>query len=547
VLLPSCKEDRIEEADAANEEVNSLAQSIMVHSNQDPIGALNILDSIENKKLLPQWRADRLRFNIYLNDSLFYINEATALVEKDLADSSLKVSQDVRLQMFLDAAHCRVTLGDYPRAMIHAIRGQRYAAEYGDLKMEAVFKVINGASQHMLGSYNKAWPTLESGVKYLEQHCDDKKSLGLLSFAYGQQMNSAWTTHTDVAIRVGLKRDSVINLIESYNIDPFYVDRERGFLYSKLADMYAKFKDTATAAEYCRKYYATRFANTLRGKQAILNYYQTIGDDENLIKRYNESKNYWNHKDTLCNRFITQLAMISGAYERQGDYKEALRYGKKSRRVTALLQKRQRAEEDELDIMLAKAANDKLDVEKGRTRQFVKAALLALFIALAFFIVAILIYINRRSLKKEHDALASDLNKHIEEQKLQEEQKQLKEAAQSEKIKDKVIEFNRLIDEDKVYLNSDLSRPMLEQMLGVNKNTFSLILKEVIGEEGNLSDFIAKKRIEYALQLMHDDPDLDMEDVATKAGFYTMRSFRRHFKEKMGMSPTEYRQTNSNG
>jgi len=143
--------------------------------------------------------------------------------------------------------------------------------------------------------------------------------------------------------------------------------------------------------------------------------------------------------------------------------------------------------------------------------------------------------------------LASDLNKHIEEQKLQEEQKQLKEAAQSEKIKDKVIEFNRLIDEDKVYLNSDLSRPMLEQMLGVNKNTFSLILKEVIGEEGNLSDFIAKKRIEYALQLMHDDPDLDMEDVATKAGFYTMRSFRRHFKEKMGMSPTEYRQTNSNG
>jgi len=66
VLLPSCKEDRIEEADAANEEVNSLAQSIMVHSNQDPIGALNILDSIENKKLLPQWRADRLRFNIYL-------------------------------------------------------------------------------------------------------------------------------------------------------------------------------------------------------------------------------------------------------------------------------------------------------------------------------------------------------------------------------------------------------------------------------------------------------------------------------------------------
>jgi len=285
----------------------------------------------------------------------------------------------------------------------------------------------------------------------------------------------------------------------------------------------------------------------VRGKQAILNYYHTIGDDENLIKRYEESTNYWDHKDTLCNRFITQLSMISGAYERQGNYKEALRYGKKSRAVTALLQKRQRSEEDELDLLITKAASDKLDVEKGRTQQFVKAALLALLIAVVFFIIALVIYFKRRSLKKEHEALESDFNKHIEVERQQEEQKQMKEAAMSEKVHEKVVEFNRIMDEEQAFLNSDLSRPMLEQMLGVNKNTFSLILKEVIGDEGNLSDFIAKKRIEYAVQLMHDEPTLSIEEVAQRSGFYTMRSFRRHFKEKTGMSPTEYRQSNSNG
>ncbi|MCD8263284.1 MAG: helix-turn-helix domain-containing protein [Tannerellaceae bacterium] len=53
--------------------------------------------------------------------------------------------------------------------------------------------------------------------------------------------------------------------------------------------------------------------------------------------------------------------------------------------------------------------------------------------------------------------------------------------------------------------------------------------------------YINSLRLDEALTLMNEYPELPMEVIAEKAGFGSSRSFYRHFYKRFGISPTAYR------
>ena len=76
--------------------------------------------------------------------------------------------------------------------------------------------------------------------------------------------------------------------------------------------------------------------------------------------------------------------------------------------------------------------------------------------------------------------------------------------------------------------------------MGVDKNRFAYILKKY--GQGNLSSFLNNMRLEYAVGLLKDEPELSINDVASKSALPSSSTFFRLFKEKYGVSPKKFRE-----
>ena len=76
-------------------------------------------------------------------------------------------------------------------------------------------------------------------------------------------------------------------------------------------------------------------------------------------------------------------------------------------------------------------------------------------------------------------------------------------------------------------------------------NTNRLYVSQAINDDMHMSfsEYINHKRISYAIQLMQNNPQLNMTEVAAASGFSTDNSFYRNFKAFTGKTPKEATQS----
>ena len=84
----------------------------------------------------------------------------------------------------------------------------------------------------------------------------------------------------------------------------------------------------------------------------------------------------------------------------------------------------------------------------------------------------------------------------------------------------------------------DLSQSAMARLAGVNKDYFSRLFHSITGM--NYSKWLNTVRLEKATELLAD-PDMSLTEVAMHAGFQSISSFNRVFREEKGMSPRKYR------
>ncbi len=101
--------------------------------------------------------------------------------------------------------------------------------------------------------------------------------------------------------------------------------------------------------------------------------------------------------------------------------------------------------------------------------------------------------------------------------------------------------IQQLMDAERLYQRSDLKVSDLASALGVSARTVSDSIKSVNG--CSFSYFVNKYRINYAQQLMRQQPDIKMTEVYIKSGFANETSFYRTFKTMTGLTPKEWAQT----
>ena len=72
----------------------------------------------------------------------------------------------------------------------------------------------------------------------------------------------------------------------------------------------------------------------------------------------------------------------------------------------------------------------------------------------------------------------------------------------------------------------------------LSRSYASALFKKETGEK--FSDYLQRVRIEKSCGLLRDS-SLSIQETAERTGFFDAAHFSRVFKEKMGMSPMEYR------
>ena len=98
-----------------------------------------------------------------------------------------------------------------------------------------------------------------------------------------------------------------------------------------------------------------------------------------------------------------------------------------------------------------------------------------------------------------------------------------------------------LMDEERLFLDPDLTLNKLSLRLRIHYNHLSRIINERFGLSYN--DFINKYRIEAARKKLTspEEKENTILDVAYSTGFYSKSVFNAAFKKFTGMTPTEYR------
>lgn len=95
-----------------------------------------------------------------------------------------------------------------------------------------------------------------------------------------------------------------------------------------------------------------------------------------------------------------------------------------------------------------------------------------------------------------------------------------------------------LVKGEKLYLEDHFTMSDLVKRMNTNKAYLSEVISN--SEFGSFYQLINTLRVEYAIGLLGEDPNLKMEQVALASGFSSGSAFSQVFKRIKGVSPSEY-------
>ena len=104
-------------------------------------------------------------------------------------------------------------------------------------------------------------------------------------------------------------------------------------------------------------------------------------------------------------------------------------------------------------------------------------------------------------------------------------------------LRDRIEE---LMNSEQLFLNPHLKLNDLVLQLGTNRNYVYQAINVEMGV--SFAEYVNRKRVDYAADLLVSQPQLSNSEVATRSGFATPVSYYRHFKNFKGCSPNDFRQ-----
>lgn len=258
-------------------------------------------------------------------------------------------------------------------------------------------------------------------------------------------------------------------------------------------------------------------------------------------------------RDFMISIFDKEIyAWISRAYEEMGDFSRSLEYYKKytqaqlaliseqKEREFAILDLRNRVNEEE-----RKNASQALELAKrGRT------IVILVSVGGMFLLICVggLIYHSRKV--REYEGVVKRYLENSRSERLLREQletalrqrpEQRTAGLDEERQTELYIRLEKMMKEDRLYRDSSLSLGKAAELLTTNRTYLSQVVNERSGK--SFSGYVSEWRLNEAVELLSDSSNSDsLKEIGSKVGFTSPSNFYTLFRNKVGVSPSVFRE-----
>ena len=240
--------------------------------------------------------------------------------------------------------------------------------------------------------------------------------------------------------------------------------------------------------------------------------------------------------DTLCTDYAIVLQDRADAARARGQYQQAISYlDRCSKLKDELNEKRHQTEAQEYAARYHAMEQDlKLQEQKARSarKDYIIAIISVITLIVAIF--AFLAFRQRRSIVEKNRALVRIID----------ELNAARETSRPEAFKPDREQFDLIdgtIRSEKLYTNAKLQRQDIVERFGISRHALNDLFT-AFADGQSFPGYINNLRMQDAIRLMQEEPELPISDIAEAVGF-TPATFREQFKRQFGMTPTEYRQS----
>lgn len=368
-----------------------------------------------------------------------------------------------------------------------------------------------------------------------------------------QVVDELWTERNNIAdLPQSFQKDSVKyrNELEAY--------RMQALAYTAYA--YSKANDRRSAMAYLKKYMDSPLALTTDGLRLIVYVYAELGRYDEMIRIYDKI-DATRGSDTINESYCAELKNRSKAAVAKGNEKAARIYLQRALNIADSVSLRTNSSQMARNAALYRVNEEQLKASASKAETEVMK-IISLFVLILFIILllfTILQFRQKKLISLKNQKLASnieDLFEYKEKYDLlksafrqkpeQTDSPQPQEASEKDDDLRLFEEIDAMIRNEKLYLATEFQRQVLVDKLHADRNRIGRAIREYSGF-ANLSAYINWFRLEHAIRILQGaDSRTTMDMIAKSSGFSTARTFYRAFKEKYGMTPSEFRESIKN-
>ena len=558
-----------------------------------PERALELLDTMEQRKLLGQNDINGLRAVIYQN-GLDQSNVALKYAKRIYDSPDMLKDTVVAIKTYYIISLLSHQTGHYAEAMKYANEGSAYALSAGDNLKAATILLIAGYSIASLGHNAEAINYIDRAINVLKSLNNDKDYDTQRHILVGQMQKAniyMSTGQTDKAMALFDDIQKAYDNISKCDLVPEgHLEKYKGDINYMLITCYTE-KNMMNEAARCYEE-IMKLPKTHSIGKMVAPYLIATKQFDKALSLISESKHYMAlTRDTVTDYYIENILLQEeNIYKGMGRYKDALRVADNIKSITDSIMKREREHEaqematiyDMADKEL-QIANQETKLRNGRILVTVALALLLVAVVVIFIVVrynriikmknrAAVATIDelmatREKLQKKEEQIPNSLtdyrpaeksnqetesNEETKGQQTKTEKGQTSETdyrtsetenrkPETEKQQTMTIDkLRREVEERKLFLDPLFDRNKAKETFPeLNIRTLSAEFSQQYGI--SFPRYITSLRIDYALMLLCTDKDISVETIAAKSGFATRQTFYRSFTERFGISPSEYR------
>ena len=538
---------------------------------QAPARALHLLDSAEQHHLpgIRPFETDILRTMCYEVTGECILEEKYA--RRALASDSVQLVPSRKIRMLVALMRSLVEQGkneDAIRCGEEAIGLARLLHDEGR----------EGETLRNIGNIYRNMNRPGEALKLYRQGIEAMKKstnvliLANLSTSYGEMMALLMNEkRLEEAVETGKEREALIKRMAGMpGPPPGYIDQQYGFHYSKMAYLLMLKGDAQKAEAYYRKYLQTDFSQSSSNAGQIIPYLLEAQRYADALKlNQNDRKNYQETygNDTINYTYLIILDRFAQAYRGLRLYKEADAYQQLLSIVSDSIYSREQASRAHQYAMAFNLHEKDLQLVQSQLQSQKRGFLLIGSFVVILMLCALtgIILRNWRVTLRRNRIAAKQINELLAQREearntccqhtitLLDAEKE--EQGQTDKPEDtpqnaagkdsNSLEYERFLRmeytlvHENLFLQPDFGRDELISLSNTNKNDLPRILRKYANAD-NVSSYLNRLRVEYAIKLMKEKPNLSFDAIAKEASFNSHSTFYRAFYKVCGMTPAQY-------